>query len=53
MSWMPEVEELFEYYTEVRISGDLSGTEINDLIADNWKLYRAQEELHHLALPSH
>ena len=52
MSWMPEVEELFEYYTEVRISGDLFGTEINDFVADNWKLYRAQEELHHLALQS-
>jgi trehalose 6-phosphate synthase/phosphatase len=22
MSWMPEVEELFEYYTEVRVSAD-------------------------------
>ena len=52
MSWMPEVEELFEYYTEVRIFGDFLGTEINDFVADDWKLHRAQEELHHLALPS-
>ena len=41
MSWMPEVEELFEYYTEVRNSGDLLGAEFNELVADNWKLYRA------------
>lgn len=31
MSWMPEVEELFEYYTEVGTTSDLFGTELTTL----------------------
>ena len=57
MSWLNEVEEIFKYYTEVRLVFPLDAAHITHpsfsslAPEDNRKPYRGQEKFDHLALP--
>lgn len=52
MSWMPEVEELFEYYTEVRCIPISNLPHFDEVHLENYrKLYRNEEKLYYMALP--